>query len=84
MQWRMDYLKMRPIKALTANIAEVFGLSDLGTIEVGKNADLVIWDGNPLEVSSFATTVFIDGKQISLVSRSTRLRDRYLQKLGLE
>ena len=72
------------IKALTANIAEVFGLSDLGTIDVGKTADLVIWDGNPLEVSSFATTVFIDGKQISLVSRSTRLRDRYLRKLGLE
>jgi len=72
------------IKALTANIAEVFGLSDLGTIDVGKTADLVIWDGNPLEVSSFATRVFIDGKQISLVSRSTRLRDRYLRKLGLE
>ena len=72
------------IKALTANIAEVFGLSDLGTIEVGKTADLVIWDGNPLEVSSFATKVFIDGKEISLVSRSTRLRDRYLRKLGLQ
>ena len=72
------------IKALTANIAEVFGLSDLGTIEVGKTADLVIWDGNPLEVSSFATSVFIDGKQVSLISRSTRLRDRYLQKLGLQ
>ncbi|MCS5544791.1 MAG: amidohydrolase family protein, partial [Gammaproteobacteria bacterium] len=72
------------IKALTVNIAEVFGLSDkLGTIEVGKVADLVVWDGNPLEVSSFATSVFIDGKQVSLVSRSTRLRDRYLQKLGL-
>ena len=73
------------IKALTANVAEVFGLSDeLGTIEVGKVADLVVWDGNPLEVSSFATSVFIDGKQVSLVSRSTRLRDRYLRKLGLQ
>jgi imidazolonepropionase-like amidohydrolase len=72
------------IRALTINVAEVFGLSDeLGTIEVGKVADLVVWDGNPLEVSSFATSVFIDGKQVSLVSRSTRLRDRYLQKLGL-
>ena len=72
------------IKALTANIAEVFGLSELGTIEVGKTADLVIWDGNPLEVSSFATTVIVDGKQISPISRSTRLRDRYLKKLGLQ
>jgi len=72
------------IKALTANVAEVFGLSDLGTIEIGKTADLVIWDGNPMEVSSFATTVIIDGKQVSPISRSTRLRDRYLKKLGLQ
>ena len=73
------------LKALTINVADVFGLSkDRGSIEVGKSADLVIWDGNPLEVSSFATAVMIEGHSISLASRSKRLRDKYLIELGLK
>ena len=73
------------LKALTINVADVFGLSkDRGSIEVGKSADLVIWDGNPLEVSSFATAVMIEGHSISLISRSRRLRDKYLIELGLK
>ena len=73
------------LKALTINVADVFGLSkNRGSIEVGKSADLVIWDGNPLEVSSFATAVMIEGHSISLVSRSKRLRDKYLIELGLK
>ena len=73
------------LKALTINVADVFGLSkDRGSIEVGKSADLVIWDGNPLEVSSFATVVMIEGHSISLMSRSRRLRDKYLIELGLK
>ncbi len=73
------------LKALTINVADVFGLSkDRGSIEVGKSADLVIWDGNPLEVSSFATAVMIEGHSISLMSRSKRLRDKYLIELGLK
>jgi imidazolonepropionase-like amidohydrolase len=73
------------LKALTINVADVFGLSkDRGSIEVGKSADLVIWDGNPLEVSSFATAVMIEGHSISLMSRSKRLRDKYLVTLGLK
>ena len=73
------------LRALTINVADVFGLSkDRGSIEVGKSADLVIWDGNPLEVSSFATAVMIEGHSISLMSRSKRLRDKYLVTLGLK
>ena len=73
------------LKALTINVADVFGLSkNRGSIEVGKSADLVIWDGNPLEVSSFATAVMIEGHSISLISRSRRLRDKYLIELGLK
>jgi len=73
------------LKALTINVADIFGLSkERGSIEVGKSADLVIWDGNPLEVSSFATAVIIEGRSISLISRSRRLRDKYLIELGLK
>ena len=51
------------IKALTINIADAFGLADsIGSIEIGKNADLVLWDGDPLEVMTFADMVIIDGE----------------------
>ena len=76
--------KDEAIKALTINIAETFGLEDaIGSIEVGKHADIVIWDNDPLEVSTFADEVLIDGNSISLMTRSKRLRDRYMKKLGL-
>ena len=47
------------LKALTINVASVFGLDErIGTLEVGKDADLLIWDGHPLEVSSFTMSAF--------------------------
>jgi len=76
--------KESAIKALTIHVAETFGIDDqIGSIEVGKEADIVLWDNDPLEVSSFTTHVLIDGKSISLMTRSKRLRDRYLEKHGL-
>ena len=73
------------LKALTINVASVFGLSEsIGSIEVGKDADLLVWDGHPLEVSSFTTRIYIDGKSINTTTRSQRLRDRYLKRLGLD
>jgi imidazolonepropionase-like amidohydrolase len=64
--------------AITVTPAEIFDMPNHGTIERGSAADLVIWDGDPLEVASAPTAVFIDGVAQSLESRQTKLRDRYL------
>ena len=65
------------IKALTLSPVEVFNLGDRGQIAKGKIADLVIWDADPLEPSSMPERVFINGKDVDLTSRMSRLTDRY-------
>jgi imidazolonepropionase-like amidohydrolase len=66
------------LAALTINPARMYGVSDrYGSVEIGKAADLVVWDGDPLETSSRPVAVYIDGRATSLVTRQTRLRDRY-------
>ncbi|MGH6870251.1 MAG: amidohydrolase family protein [Rhizomicrobium sp.] len=65
------------LAAITANPARIWGIdSSYGTLEPGKDADVVIWDGDPLNLAA-PTAVFIKGENIALVSRQTRLRDRY-------
>jgi imidazolonepropionase-like amidohydrolase len=64
--------------AITRAPAEIFGVGeDLGALERGRIADVVVWDGDPLEVSSAPTAVLIAGAEIPLTSRQTKLRDRY-------
>jgi imidazolonepropionase-like amidohydrolase len=63
---------------ITSRPAEALGLgSDLGSLAPGRRADVVIWSGDPLQVSSNAETVFIDGVQQPMDSRQTKLRERY-------
>ncbi|MBN8894891.1 MAG: amidohydrolase family protein [Rhodanobacter sp.] len=70
------------LKALMLNPARIYGMDqDVGTLEQGKLADVVIWSGDPLELSSFADQVFIAGRKIPMVSRQTLLRDRYMQAM---
>lgn len=64
-------------KAITLTPASLFGKKELGTLKAGQTANLVVWDGDPLEVTSAPVAVFIDGKQQSLTSRQTKLRDKY-------
>jgi imidazolonepropionase-like amidohydrolase len=71
-------------EAITINPAKIFGIDeDFGSLEAGKDADVVVWDGDPLEVMSSPDHVFIMGEEVPLVSRQTRLRDRYMD-LGAE
>jgi hypothetical protein len=70
------------IAAMTRNPAEIFGVADRnGSIERGRPADLVLWSADPLEVTSLADEVFIQGVRQSMRSRQTELRDRYLPKV---
>lgn len=63
------------ISSVPADIAGVGG--EIGSLRAGRQADVVIWDGDPLELTSGVQAVWIDGVKQSLVSRQTRLRDRY-------
>jgi len=70
------------LAALTRNPAEIFGVADRnGSLERGRPADLVLWSGDPLEVTTLADAVFIQGVRQPMRSRQTELRDRYLPKL---
>ena len=63
--------------SITATPARVLGLADTGTLEVGKRADIVLWDGDPLELMSSPVAVWIDGAAQPMTSRQTLLAQRY-------
>jgi imidazolonepropionase-like amidohydrolase len=70
------------LAAMTVNPAEIFGVASRnGSIARGRLADVVLWNGDPLEVTTLAERVFIQGQSQSMQSRQTLLRDRYLEKL---
>jgi imidazolonepropionase-like amidohydrolase len=66
------------LKAITLNAAEIWGVADqLGSLDAGKTANLVVANGDPLDVKTDVKHVFIAGQEIPLVNRQTRLRDQY-------
>jgi imidazolonepropionase-like amidohydrolase len=69
------------LAAMTVNPALIFELGDgFGTLESGSRADLVLWSDDPLDVTSVAEQVIVEGRLMPMVSRQTLLRDRYLQQ----
>jgi imidazolonepropionase-like amidohydrolase len=70
--------KAEALKAVTLYPAQILGVSDrVGSIEVGKIANLVITDGDLLEARTHVRHLFINGRQIPLVSRHTMLYDQF-------
>jgi len=70
------------LAAITRIPAEIFGVADrFGSIAVDRPADLVMWSGDPLEVSSLPELVVTNGQLESLDSRHRALRDRYHERL---
>ena len=67
------------IRAITSNPASIFGLVDVGSVAPGYDADLAIWDGDPLELMSNVETVLIDGKVEDLSNRYEELTKRYTE-----
>jgi imidazolonepropionase-like amidohydrolase len=70
----------KALAAVTTVPAALYGLTGRGTIEKGSVADVVVWSGDPLELTTAAETVIINGKVQSLETHQTRLLQRYRKR----
>lgn len=69
------------LRAVTLAPAEFFGVADrIGTLQPGRDANLVVWDGDPFEFATRAVRVFVRGREVQGPSRQDLLTDRYLPK----
>ncbi|OWK40463.1 hypothetical protein FRUB_05382 [Fimbriiglobus ruber] len=71
------------LKAVTLYPAEILGVADqLGTVEAGKRANLVIADGDVLQATTRVLGVFVDGRPYDTTNKQTRLYDKYRKRLS--
>lgn len=69
------------LRSITSSAAQILGVGDeLGTIEQGKRATLIVTDGHALEVTTTVERAFINGRAIDLSNKQTILRDKYREK----
>jgi imidazolonepropionase-like amidohydrolase len=69
------------LKSVTLSAAEILGVAaSVGSIELGKVADLIVTDGDPLEIRTQVKWMFIEGRSVDLESRHTRLYQKYLAR----
>ncbi|MEK9747224.1 MAG: amidohydrolase family protein [Pseudomonadales bacterium] len=73
----------RALRAITAGPAEIWSIEG-GRLAVGEVANLVLWDGDPIEITSAPTAVMIDGEWVNLETRQQKLSERYRDLLNLK
>jgi imidazolonepropionase-like amidohydrolase len=70
------------IRMITLYPAEILGIDDrVGSIDPGKDASFIVTDGNPLDIRTNIVRAFVQGREIDLSSRHTRLNDKYSERL---
>ena len=73
--------KEEALKAVTLYPAQLLGVADqLGSLEQGKAATLIVTNGDPLDFPTNVEAAYIDGRKVDLSNRQTHLRDKYLEK----
>jgi imidazolonepropionase-like amidohydrolase len=79
--------KSEALKSVTLYPAQILGVGDrLGSIDIGKDATMIITDGDPLEITTSIKSEFIQGRKIDLTSRHTKLYEKYkikYKRLGI-
>lgn len=71
------------LRAMTLTSAEILGIADrVGSLDVGKDADILVTDGDPLDFTTRLRYLFIAGKSVNLESKHTRLYQKYLERLS--
>ena len=65
------------LDAITKNVAEAFGMKHHGSLAPGNAANVVIWSGDPLEISSHPLHMWIQGQKVALTSRQDALRKKW-------
>jgi len=69
------------LKAITLYPAQILGVADrVGSLEPGKDATLIVTDGDPLEITTRVTELFLQGRRIDLANKHQRLYDKYRQR----
>jgi imidazolonepropionase-like amidohydrolase len=68
----------KALRAITIDTAEILGVADqVGSIEVGKLANLAIWQGDPLELRTPVPRVLVGGRDVGAISKHTELFERF-------